>query len=110
MKPSGVTRTASYQIDGIDCGRCGSFASIGLPDFVMLPSTTQLLLAGRPRCPRCAKPGARWNASFTPPNAAVIAGGGGSSGSVGYTGISAAISLGAIFGARFMYTDSSAAL
>ena len=57
-----------------------------------------------------AKPGARWNASFAPPNTAVVSGGGGSSGSDGYTGISAAISLGAIFGARFIYTDSSVAL
>ena len=69
-----------------------------------------------PICPMRAKPGAsakpdgRFSDSFALPNTAVVSGGGASSGSDGYTGISAAISLGAIFGARLIYTDSSVAL
>src|SRR5579872_2028015 len=34
---------ARYHVDGIRALRCGSLASIGLPDAVIVPSTTQLL-------------------------------------------------------------------
>src|SRR5699024_4074047 len=34
----------SYQIDGVDSPKCGSSARSGLPEAVLSPSTTQLLL------------------------------------------------------------------
>jgi hypothetical protein len=40
---SPADRCARYQSDGICAPRCGSLASIGLPDAVIVPSTTQLL-------------------------------------------------------------------
>src|SRR6185312_5238082 len=40
---SPADRCARYQSDGICASRCGSLASSGLPDAVIVPSTTQLL-------------------------------------------------------------------
>src|SRR5687768_15255416 len=41
----GADNSVMYQMLGANEGRCGSFASSGLPDAVRLPETTQLLLA-----------------------------------------------------------------
>src|SRR6266571_2008948 len=42
---SPATRWHSYQIDGAAWPRCGSLQRIGIPVVVIVPSTTQLLLA-----------------------------------------------------------------
>ncbi len=42
-----ATRCISYQTDGNSICRCGSFARIGRPDFVLPPASTQLLLLPR---------------------------------------------------------------
>src|ERR1043166_735145 len=40
---SPADRCARYHSDGICASRCGSFASSGFPEAVIVPSTTQLL-------------------------------------------------------------------
>src|SRR5579884_3340894 len=50
----GALRWHSYQIEGAACPRCGSLQRMGEPVTVMVPSTTQLLLApSRPKPLNC---------------------------------------------------------
>ena len=67
---SPAERCARYQSEGIWAPRCGSLASSGLPEAVIVPSTTQLFDPSAP-----PRPGSRADAKASDHDAAVDPGG-----------------------------------